>query len=339
MVNDKKHPAAILLCCFSALAAAAFMGIAFGAVSLSPKEVLDGIMDGEATANGRIIYCVRLPRVLGGFLAGAALAVSGAVIQAVLGNPLASPNIIGVNAGAGFAVVLSLAIFPTTFGVRSLSAFIGALAAVGAILGVSALTKSGRTSPVTLVMSGMAVSALFGAFTSLVLSVSNEYQVTSYLFWTMGGLANRRWEHVLTMLVPVLSCAAAMVLLSGRLDVMLLGDEQARALGIHSGRNRVALVLIASMCTAAIVCVTGPIGFVGLIVPHIMRMLVGPSHRRLCLASAFAGGVFLTLCDSLVRFVSGMRGKEFSVGIVTALLGAPYFLFLLARRGGGEAED
>lgn len=180
MVNDKKHPAAILLCCFSALAAAAFMGIAFGAVSLSPKEVLDGIMDGEATANGRIIYCVRLPRVLGGFLAGAALAVSGAVIQAVLGNPLASPNIIGVNAGAGFAVVLSLAIFPTTFGVRSLAAFIGALAAVMLVYFIARKTGA---SKITLVLAGVAISSLFNAGTDT---------VTTFVTDTLSGLSDFR---------------------------------------------------------------------------------------------------------------------------------------------------
>ena len=331
----------------TALTVAVVVSVGVGSTSIPLSDVVRALLaacrilpqDAVDPAVLTVVVSIRLPRVLCGALAGSGLAMAGAVMQGVFRNPLADPGLLGVSAGSGFGALVAITSGVASFFLLPAAAFIGALAAVGAILGVSALTKSGRTSPVTLVMSGMAVSALFGAFTSLVLSVSNEYQVTSYLFWTMGGLANRRWEHVLTMLVPVLSCAAAMVLLSGRLDVMLLGDEQARALGIHSGRNRVALVLITSMCTAAIVCVTGPIGFVGLIVPHIMRMLVGPSHRRLCLASAFAGGVFLTLCDSLVRFVSGMRGKEFSVGIVTALLGAPYFLFLLARRGGGEAED
>lgn len=152
------------------------------------------------------------------------------------------------------------------------------------------------------------------------------------MFWSMGGLSNRRWEHVLVMAVPVLSCVVLILLLSSRLDLLLLGDEQARALGIHAGRSRLLFILLASLCTACIVCVTGPIGFVGLMVPHMMRMLTGPSHRRLCLASAFAGGVFLVLCDALVRGLAGLQGREFSVGIVTALFGAPYFLFLLCTK-------
>jgi iron complex transport system permease protein len=184
----------------------------------------------------------------------------------------------------------------------------------------------------------MAVSALFSAFTSVLLTLSNEYQVNNYIFWTLGGLSNRRWEHAGTMAVPVLLVAALLLLLSGRLDVMMLGDEQAKALGVNSGQNRVVMIMLSSLCTASIVCVTGPIGFVGLMVPHIMRLIVGPSHRLLCAASFFAGGVFLTLCDSLVRWFSKFNAREFSVGIITALLGAPFFLFLLVKKSGSALE-
>ncbi len=297
------------------------------ACGLLPKEAVD-------PAVYAVVVSIRLPRVLCGLLAGSGLALSGAVMQGIFRNPLADPGLLGVSAGGGFGALLSM-----TAGASSLlflpgASFLGALAAVGLILSVSAAAgrRGGRVSTVTLVMSGMAVSALFGAATSLLLSVSNEYQVTAYMFWSMGGLSNRRWEHVLIMAVPVLTCVAAVLLLSPRLDLLLLGDEQARALGIRPGRWRLWFILLASLCTACIVCVTGPIGFVGLMVPHMMRMLTGPSHRKLCLASVFAGGVFLMLCDSLVRGLAGLQGREFSVGIVTALLGAPYFLFLLCSK-------
>ena len=298
------------------------------ACGLLPKESVD-------PAVYAVVVSIRLPRVLCGLLAGSGLALSGAVMQGIFRNPLADPGLLGVSAGGGFGALLSM-----TAGASSLlflpgASFLGALTAVGLILAVSAAAGrrgGGRISTVTLVMSGMAVSALFGAATSLLLSVSNEYQVTAYMFWSMGGLSNRRWEHVLVMAVPVLVCVMAVLLLSPRLDLLLLGDEQARALGIHAGRWRLLFILLVSLCTACIVCVTGPIGFVGLMVPHMMRMLTGPSHRRLCLASVFAGGVFLMLCDSLVRGLAGLQGREFSVGIVTALLGAPYFLFLLCSK-------
>ena len=255
-------------------------------------------------------------------------------MQGVFRNPLADPGLLGVSAGSGFGALLSMTAGITSLYLLPGASFLGALGAVALILAVSAAAgrRGGRTSTVTLVMSGMAVSALFGAATSLLLSVSNEYQVTAYMFWSMGGLSNRRWEHVLVMAVPVLVCVTTTLLVSSRLDLLLLGDEQARALGLHAGRCRLLFILLASLCTACIVCVTGPIGFVGLMVPHMMRILTGPSHRRLCLASALGGGLFLVLCDSLVRGLAGFQGREFSVGIVTALLGAPYFLFLLCSK-------
>ncbi len=319
------------------------LSVGVGSTSISIPEVARALLaacglfprDAVDPAVYSVVVSIRLPRVLCGVLAGGGLALAGAVMQGVFRNPLADPGLLGVSAGGGFGALVAITTGAASFFVLPAAAFAGSLTAVGIILGVSAASGKGRVSSVTLVMSGMAVSALFGAFTSLLLSVSNEYQVTSYLFWTMGGLSNRRWEHVATMAPPVLISAAVLILLAGRLDILQLGDEQARALGVHSGRNRTAMVLLASLCTASIVCVTGPIGFVGLMVAHILRMLVGACDRRLCLASAMAGGVFLTLCDTFVRWLSGFQGKEFSVGIVTALLGAPYFLYLLIRRKDG----
>ena len=194
-----------------------------------------------------------------------------------------------------------------------------------------------RGDTVTLGMSGMAVSALCGAMTSVLLTLANQYQVSSYIFWTMGGLANRRWEHAALLAPVVLSLTAAVLVLSPRLDVLLLGDEQARALGMRPGATRTCFILIASVLTAVTVSVTGPIGFVGLIVPHVARLLFGPSHRHLTLMSALCGAIFLCLCDLIVRLIGSVNGVELSVGIVTALLGAPFFLFLLVRSGRGRS--
>lgn len=330
MVNDKKHPAAILLCCFSALAAAAFMGIAFGAVSLSPKEVLDGIMDGEATANGRIIYCVRLPRVLGGFLAGAALAVSGAVIQAVLGNPLASPNIIGVNAGAGFAVVLSLAIFPTTFGVRSLAAFIGALAAVMLVYFIARKTGA---SKITLVLAGVAFSSLFNAGTDT---------VTTFVPDTLSGLSDFRIGGLEGISLGVLSPAwvliiagiAAIILLGHDIDVLALGDSTAFTLGMNVKLLRFVLLTLAALLAGAAVSFSGLLGFIGLIIPHIAEKLTGSSHTLKIPVCALMGAVFTSMCDLLARTL--FAPHEIALGIVVSYIGVPFFIYLLLRKKGGK---
>lgn len=334
--------AGILLAGGLAVLAATVLSVGVGSTSISPLEVVRsllaacGLIDKGAVELSvyTSVVAIRMPRVLCGLLAGMGLSLSGAVMQGVFRNPLADPGLLGVSAGGGFGALMAL-----TLGVSSMialpgMAFLGAMAAVALILAVAAAAGrgGGRVNTVTLVMSGMAISALFSAATSLALSVSNEYQVNAYIFWTMGGLSNRRWEHVGAVAAPVLACCIVILLLASRLDLLLLGDEQARALGVRAGRTRLVFILLASLCTACIVCVTGPIGFVGLMVPHMMRMLVGPSHRKLCLASALGGGVFLVLCDTLVRWLSGFKGREFSVGIITALIGAPYFLFLLCSK-------
>lgn len=283
-----------------------------------------------------VILQIRLPRVIAALLAGGGLAAAGTVMQGLFRNPLAEPGILGVSAGASLGALLALVSGAGAFFVLPLYAFFGAFLAVSVILVLSLLAR-GTTQTVTLIMSGMAVSALFGALTSLVLTLGNEYQVASYIFWTMGGLANRRWEHVAAMAPPVILTLIAFLYRARDLDILLLGDEEARALGVAPGRTRALMIILASLATAAVVSVTGPIGFVGLIVPHIMRLIVGPSHRTLAVASVLGGSIFLMLCDLATRMLSRPSGAELSAGIVTALVGAPYFLYLLfkaARHGG-----
>ncbi len=296
-------------------------------IGLYPAEALDA---GQRAA----VLIIRLPRVLVGGFAGAGLAAAGTVMQGIFRNPLAEPGVLGVSAGAGLGALAAITTGLASFAMLPLFAFIGAMLAMGLILMIS-LRAGGGGGAVALVMCGMAVGALFSALTSLLLAYSNEYQVANYIFWTLGGLSNRRWEHLPLIALPVAVALAAMCALARRLDVLLLGDEQARALGVHPGRTRWLLVTLASLCAAAVVSTTGPIGFIGLIVPHVARLLIGPSHRRLLLYSALGGAIFLMLCDLLVRLLGARQGNEFSVGIVTALLGAPFFLALLCRRGGG----
>lgn len=326
----------------AALFACAVLCVALGTVYIPPWTALRCLLSGiglypaEALDAGQraAVLIIRLPRVLVGGFAGAGLAAAGTVMQGIFRNPLAEPGVLGVSAGAGLGALAAITTGLASFAMLPLFAFIGAMLAMGLILMIS-LRAGGGGGAVALVMCGMAVGALFSALTSLLLAYSNEYQVANYIFWTLGGLSNRRWEHLPLIALPVAVALAAMCALARRLDVLLLGDEQARALGVHPGRTRWLLVTLASLCAAAVVSTTGPIGFIGLIVPHVARLLIGPSHRRLLLYSALGGAIFLMLCDLLVRLLGARQGNEFSVGIVTALLGAPFFLALLCRRGGG----
>lgn len=326
------------------LLASAVLATALGATTIDPRLILSVLMDRIGIlknpdlpeAAKTIILMIRLPRIVSAMLAGCGLAMAGTVMQGLFRNPLAEPGILGVSSGASLGALLAMVSGTGAFLTLPVYAFIGAILAVSIILLLSLIAR-GSAQTVTLIMSGMAVSALFGALTSLVLTLANEYQVASYIFWTMGGLANRRWSHAGAMLGPVLITLLILVYKARDLDILLLGDEESRALGVAPGRTRTLLIILASFSTAAIVSVTGPIGFVGLIVPHIMRLLVGPAHRQLTVASAIGGGIFLLLCDLITRLFSRPSGAELSAGIVTALVGAPYFLFLLfkaARRGG-----
>lgn len=312
------------------LAAVLALCIGAGTVFVAPADVLLALAGraGDA-AQATVIRAIRAPRVLVGALAGAGLASAGALMQGVFRNPLAEPGLLGVSSGAGMGALCSMALGMSTFGSLPLMAFLGAMLAVAAIV---LAASGGRAGTVNLILSGMAVSALCGAATSVLLTLLREYQVAAYVFWTLGSLANRRWEHVALLAPVVLGCTALSLLLAPRLDVLSLGDEQAQALGVRPTGTRLLFILIASGSTAAIVSVTGPIGFVGLIVPHCARLLFGAAHRHLIATSALLGAVFLPLCDLGVRLLGAKNGAELSVGVVTAALGAPFFLYLLRRR-------
>lgn len=334
----------ILLIGLPVLFASAVLATALGATTIEPKLVIAVLLDRlgilkDATLPDvakTVILMIRLPRIASAMLAGCGLALAGTVMQGLFRNPLAEPGILGVSSGASLGALIAMVSGTGAFFALPVYAFIGAFAAVSIIMLLSLMAR-GSAQTITLIMSGMAISALFGALTSLTLTLANEYQISSYVFWTMGGLANRRWEHAGAMLGPVLITLLILIYKARDLDILLLGDEEARSLGVAPGRTRTLLIILASLSTAAIVSVTGPIGFVGLIVPHIMRLLVGPSHRRLTIASAIGGSIFLLLCDLVTRLFSRPAGVELSAGVVTAIVGAPYFLYLLfkaARHGG-----
>ena len=284
-----------------------------------------------------VLWFIRMPRVTVAILAGAAFAAAGAVMQGVFANPLADPGIIGVSAGASFGAVICISLGLTSLSLYYMPMFalVGALASVAAAL---ALTfRHGRIPPMTLLLAGVAVSMFLGAITNGLLTFMNEYNLREFLFWMVGGLDYRRWEHVGIAALPILLGIFILCLLARHLNALALGENEAKSLGMNVLLYRAIFLFTASLVTATAVCVSGMIGFVGLVVPHITRMLMGPDHRILIPASALIGALFLLLCDTLGRTIA--PPVEIRVGIMTALIGAPYFLYLIRRmrKEGGDA--
>ena len=276
-----------------------------------------------------VIWYIRLPRMLVGVLVGAALGISGAVMQGIFSNPLADPGLIGISSGAATGAVLSIALGAASGSMFAMPAFAfcGSICAV--CLTVFLAMRNGKIPVMTLLLAGVAVGMLLGAITSGLLTFMNEQKLQQYLFWMVGGLDYRRWEHVYLAVGPVLCGSVIMCMLARHLNILVLGETEAKAVGMPVTAFRMGLLFVAAMTTATSVCVSGNIGFVGLVIPHMMRMLIGPDHRVLLPASALGGAAFLVFCDSLGRII--MPPAEVRVGIMTAFLGTPYFLYLLRR--------
>lgn len=276
-----------------------------------------------------VLKFIRAPRTVVALMVGAGLAASGCVLQGLFSNPLADPGIIGVTSGATVGAVFAISLGITGVNMFGLPAcaFIGALGAVLATIGLA--TRNGRIPVLTLLLSGVVVGMLLGAITAGMLVVMDESKLQQFLFWTIGSLDYRRWEHVLMGIGPISFGLAIMLLMARHLNILALGEAEAKAVGMPVMKYRLILLMVAAMTTASSVCISGSIGFVGLIIPHMMRMLVGPNHKHLLPASIIAGGVFLLFCDSLGREI--IAKQEVNVGIMTAFLGTPYFLYLLRK--------
>ena len=310
---------------------AALLSLCLGAASLSPGEVLGALLGRGRGPAAAIVLYARLPRTCGCLLAGAALAVSGTVIQGVLGNPLAAPNVIGVNAGAGLATALCAALWPARAEAVPLAAFLGAL---GGVLLVLAIAERTGASRMTLVLAGVAVSGMFGAGTDAVLTFFPD-ALNGYTDFRVGGVANLSMARVGPAFWVALAAFLLALSLAGELDVLLLGEETARSLGLPARSLRLVLLALAAALAGAAVSFAGLLGFVGLIVPHMVRRLVGEdSSARLLLAAALGGAALLTACDLLARTL--FAPYELPVGVVLSLLGGPFFLWLLLRQRRGK---
>jgi iron complex transport system permease protein len=272
-----------------------------------------------------IVRRLRLPRIALAAVVGFALASAGAVMQGFFRNPMADPSIIGVSSGAAVGAVATIALpLALPFGLQA-AAFAGALVTAFAVYLVA--TDGGRTPVATLLLAGVAVQAFLGAAVSFLLLQAGE-SLEQAVFWLMGNLHNSTWSEVEVTLPLALAAFAVLLVYARDLNAMLLGEEDARAVGVGVERTKRLLLAVSSVITAAAVAVAGVIGFVGLVVPHVMRLVVGPDHRILLPTSALAGATFLVATDTVAR----ANPAQLPVGIVTAALGAPFFLYLLRRR-------
>ena len=309
---------------------AGVLSLCVGAVALPPGELLAALSGrGEGTGAAIVLY-VRLPRTAACMAAGAALAVAGAVIQTVLANPLASPNVIGVNAGAGAAVALCCAAAPTAVGLTPLAAFTEAFSNTMKMLAVAQRAGASR---MTLILTGVALSSIFSAAVDLVVTLAPD-ALNGYTDFRVGGLGGVTMARVGPAAAVGALCLAGVLLLSNELDVLALGSETARSLGLRVGRTRVLLLALAAGLAGAAVSVAGLIGFVGLIVPHVARRFLGEESRPLVLGCALGGAALLTVCDTAARTL--FAPYEIPVGVALSLGGGPFFIWLVLRQKGGR---
>ncbi|MGW8486418.1 FecCD family ABC transporter permease [Streptomyces sp. NPDC055886] len=319
-----------------ALLAGCLLSAAIGAYNIPLGDVLSsvqhriGLGGQELDRVGEsVLWNVRLPRVALALLVGASLGCAGALMQGVFGNPLAEPGVIGISAGAAVGAVASIALGLTFFGNWTITVF-AFIAGLITVLLVYTLSRSGgRTEVVTLILTGIAVNAFAGALIGLFIFFADNAQITQITFWQLGSLSQATWPKVLA----VLPCALAGLLIapfySRKLDLLALGERPARHLGVDVERLRIVLVLVVALLTAAAVAVAGIISFVGLLVPHLLRMANGPGHRFLVPGSALGGALVLVAGDLAARTVAAPA--ELPLGVLTALFGSPFFFWLLRR--------
>ena len=330
---SKNKLKAAYLAAASLLFVAFFVGLACGAGKISLAEGLRAILAGDTqSTDGRILLYVRLPRVLGALLCGGALAASGAVIQGVLANRLASPSIVGVNAGAGLAVTVASAL-GVVGGLRlSLFAFLGALLAV---MLVTLGARRFGASRGTVILLGVAMNAFLGAISDTVITLVPDVGIMSNDF-KIGDFSAVTYPKLWPAACLILPALLLLITLSHELDLLALGEETARGLGLHTGRARCLLLLPAALLAGAAVSVGGLLSFVGLLVPHAVRRLGGTRARHLIPLSALGGAGFVALCDTLARVVAAPY--ELPVGILLAFLGAPFFILILIKTRGGRTD-
>lgn len=324
-----------------AVLGAVFLAVLLGSLllgryALSPGQLLHmlwtKVTGGAADwplSDDKVVFAVRLPRVAAAALVGAALAVSGAAYQGMFRNPMVSPDILGASTGAGFGAAVAILLGAGYFGI-SAAAFCCGLLAVAAAWLVSRLSRTNQT--VTLILAGMMISSLFSAGTSFVkLVVDTQQQLPAITYWLMGSLSSIKDKDVLFLSIPVTLGMVPLLVLRWRMNLLTLGEEEAQSMGVNTRRLRGTVIVCATLLTSASVAVSGMIGWVGLVIPHFCRMLFGYDYRRLIPAGALFGASFLLIVDDIARLVTT---GELPLGILTAFVGAPLFVYLIVTGGG-----
>ncbi|KAB7782742.1 FecCD family ABC transporter permease [Methylorubrum populi] len=346
MIEERRGAIAILAALGVVLFAILLLSLGLGAIRIPPARVLAILWQGGAPEGGDpslardalVILNIRLPRTLLGLMVGAGLAVSGALLQGLFRNPLADPALVGVSAGAGLAAATVIVLGdrllaalqgPMPYAVLPAAAFLGGLATTYGLYRVA--TRSGRTSVATMLLAGIALAALTGALTGLLVYASDDRQLRDLTFWSLGSLSGATWTKVATSAPAILPILVMVPFLGRGLNALVLGEAEAFHLGVAVERLKRLVILLVAVTVGAGVAAAGVIGFVGLVVPHVLRLLIGPEHRRLLPACALLGGALLVLADIVARLV--VAPAELPIGIVTAIVGAPVFLWLLLGRG------
>jgi iron complex transport system permease protein len=302
-------------------------------VVVSKIPVVGGLIDIDSITSSQhsIIWSVRLPRVLLGVIVGAGLSISGASFQGLLKNPMADPYILGISSGAALgaaiAIIMKLEAAFMGFSGISIMAFIGALIAVTLVYNIGRIRS--HVPVTTLLLAGVAVGQFLTAITSLLMVIYNR-DMTKIIYWTLGSLAGKGWNPITTMSIPLIAAMGILLFFSRDINIMLTGEESAKSLGVNVERIKVYVLLLGTFITSMAVSVSGIIGFVGLIIPHIVRLIVGPDHRILLPASAIVGSIFMVFTDTIARTV--ISPMEIPVGIITAIFGGPFFIYLLRSK-------
>lgn len=345
--KKKKQHLRIIILSFVSLIVLTIFSISMGTVKVPFFEVVNIILSkvpflnhlaDNGTQNGiheTILLKIRIPRVLVCLLIGAGLSVSGTVYQGIFRNPMADPYVLGISSGAAFGATIAIITGMSTlwggFGFVTVSAFISAIAVVFIVYKISSVGK--KVPVTTLLLAGIAVNYFLLAAISFMM-IFNRNQIEQIVFWTMGSVSTSEWQHLTILFPVVLAEIVIMCAYSKNLNILSLGEENAIGLGVEIEKVKRILILVSSITVAVCVSVAGIIGFIGLIIPHSVKLLLGSDHKLLIPCSALGGAIFLTICDLLAR--SLISPAEIPVGIVTSLFGAPYFLFLLVRNKKGR---
>ncbi|KPW02749.1 iron ABC transporter permease [Pseudoalteromonas sp. P1-8] len=307
-----------------------FLALSFGAANTPLSDVFNALFSQDSDEFvQRIIWQLRMPRTVLAFLAGSGLALAGLILQTVTRNPLADPYLFGISSGASFGVVCFIALTGVSFGFSmSVAAFVGSLLSMLLLIALAGRRHVGQVE--AMLLAGVALSFLFSALTSLLLYFSDPQAITAILFWTMGSFSRAQWDTLWLPFTVIIACMTLMIAFRRQLNAMLLGDESAATLGIHVQRFRIMMLLLSSLITAVLVAMCGGVGFVGLMIPHIVRYFSPQGSSHNLVMTSLVGGIFMVWVDVLCRTL--LNNQELPVGVITAAIGSVFFLFLLYFR-------